>query len=349
MVKTCLPPGGGTERRKMMKLNRNPNQSDGKRRLRVLCAFLAAATLLGAVGCRSKDPSEGSDTTAESRFEEGTTVEIHAGQPAEPPAEPPAESEDVGGEETPDPADRDEVTIMDEIQYEMTKGEQPTGDGAILIIPAEGTAVTGTPLTAYVKLTEQLEDYNYFIVDWGDGTWSYNGPYQSHQQGALSHTYKQPGSYEVKACGINLNAGRRKGWTEAQTLVVSGEAYSPADTMITKVTPIGSTLGGDEYAFAYIADGDSTTRWQSASTFGTKANEYIGYIFDDTYTLDSLEIKFPADLEEFPSNISVEYTTDGGETWYMLPHYYYVLPNSEGYYDCFMGFPNPQGATRSLP
>ena len=325
----------------MKKIRRRLDRSDGAYKLRALCAFLAAATLLGTVGCRSNDrPSETTDTAADTHYGEGTAAE------SSPDQTRPPEDETTSAE---DPTDRPEVTIMNEIQYELTQNEQKLGDGVTLTLPASETAVTGTQLTAYVQLTEQLDDYNYFIVDWGDGTWSYNGPYQSHQRGEVYHTYRQPGSYEVKACGINLKAGRRKGWTAAQTLVVSGEAYTPAEKMITGVTPIGSTLGGDAYSYAHIADGDNATRWQSAVTFGATANEYIGYIFDDTYTLDSLEIKFPADLEDFPSNISVEYTTDGGKTWYMLPHYYYVLPNSEGYYDCMMSFPNPRGATLSLP
>ena len=322
-----------------MSISLNPNQSNHKNKRRVLCAVLATATLLGTVGCRSnRPPSE------ESNFDETTNTAVDT--------DTDTDAGSYNGEETThseDPADPNEVTIMQEIQYESTRNEQKSGDGVTLTLPAAETAVTGTRVMAYVQLTEQLEDYNYFIVDWGDGTWSYTGPYQSHQRGELSHTYKQPGTYQVKACGINLDAGRRKGWTEPQTLTVSGEAYSTADHMITTVTPIGSSLGGDAYAYAHIADGDNTTRWQSAQSLSVKANEYVGYIFDDTYTLDSLEIKFPADLEDFPSNISVEYTTDGGETWYMMPHYYYVLPNSEGYYDCFMGFPNPQGATLVLP
>jgi hypothetical protein len=131
-------------------------------------------------------------------------------------------------------------------------------------------------------------------------------------------------------------------------VAVSGEDYTP-DNLITQVTPIGSSTAGDAYGFANIADGDNGTRWQSTTAKSSNTEEYIGYVFDKTYTLDMLEIKFPADLDEFPMNISVEYTTDGGETWYMMPHYYYVLPNEEPVYECFMHFPNPTGATLGLP
>ena len=342
-----------------------------KNKLRALCAFMAAVTLFGAVSCKSNEtPAEtsaSSDTVAETRREETDPVETDPVEtdPVETdPVEttpdggddgddlPPDDSseETTGGdEEVEEPVQRDPVTVQGEIRYEMTQNEQPAGDGITLSLPNGGTAVTGTKVTAYLRLTEQLEDYNYFIVDWGDGTWSYNGPYQSHQQGEAYHTYKQPGSYEVKACGVNLDAGRRKGWTETQTMVVSGEAYSPVDNMITTVYPLGSTESDEAHGFDLIADGDNTTAWRSATAKTADVQEYIGYVFDKTYTLDSLEIKFPEDVEAFPANISVEYTTDGGKTWYMMPHYYYVLPNSEGYYDCWMNFPNPLGATLVLP
>ena len=335
-----------------------------KLKLRVICCLLAAVTLLGAVGCRTSDPApENTDTTAESRYEKETAAETdpvetspdsdettadttpETSPEGETTPSDPTEEETTPGEEE-DPTPGYEVLIMNAIQYETTKAQQKSGDGVTLTLPAEGQ--TGVQLTAYLKLTETLEDYNYFIVDWGDGTWSYNGPYVYYQQGEVRHTYKKPGTYEVKACAINLELGRRKGWTETQTLVISGEDYAP-DNLITKVTPIGGTMAGEEFAYANIADGDNTTKWLSKNSDSRTPDEYVGYLFDDTYTLDTLEIKFPDDEESFPSNISVEYTTDGGKTWYMLPHYYYVLPNSEGVYDCYMNFPNPLGATLVLP
>ena len=335
-----------------------------KLKLRALCCFLAAVTLLGTVGCQKSDvpveTSASSDTVAETVREEETEAEDTADEtdpnvenpPAdtvleEAPPEEPLPEEPLPEDPLPDePIVDNSVTITGEIQYELTRAEQSVGDGVALSVPAEGQ--TGVTVTASLQLQVTLEDYNYFVVDWGDGTWSYNGPYESATRATLSHIYKQAGTYEVKGCSVNLEAGRRKGWTESKTVVVSGETYTP-DNMITKVTPIGSTTAGDGYAFANIADGDNATRWQSQLANKASVEEYIGYIFDDTYTLDMLEIKFPAEVTTFPSNISIEYTTDGGETWYMMPHYYYVLPNEEPVYDCLMNFPNPQGATLVLP
>ncbi len=196
-----------------------------------------------------------------------------------------------------------------------------------------------------------LENYNYYIVDWGDGTWSYNGPYvynDDHKvMGEVYHTYKKAGSYKLKACAVNLGVGKLYGWTEEQTLTVTGDDY--AGNMITGVSAISSANSDNAHSAAKIADGDNSTRWQSAVSDSVSSQDYVGYLFDGYYTLDTLEIKFPSDVQIFPSNISVEYTTDGGENWYMLPHYYYVLPNSEGLYSCIMNFPNPKGATLDLP
>ena len=206
-------------------------------------------------------------------------------------------------------------------------------------------------LTAYVMPDIDLENYNYYIVDWGDGTWSYNGPYvynDDHKvMGEVYHTYKKAGSYKLKACAVNLGVGKLYGWTEEQTLTVTGDDY--AGNMITGVSAISSANSDNAHSAAKIADGDNSTRWQSAVSDSVSSQDYVGYLFDGYYTLDTLEIKFPSDVQIFPSNISVEYTTDGGENWYMLPHYYYVLPNSEGLYSCIMNFPNPKGATLDLP
>ena len=247
------------------------------------------------------------------------------------------------------------ITDMKEIEYEMTQNAQKTGANVNLITPPASTAKTGASLTAYVSLDIALDNYNYYVVDWGDGTWSYNGPYAYNDKykvvGEVYHTYKKAGNYQVKACAMNLASGKMYGWTAPQTLKVSGENY--VDEMIQNVKAIGSTTSGENYGFANIADGNNKTKWQSAVSDSVASEDYIGYLFDGYYTLNTIEIKFPADVAIFPSNISIEYTTDGGKVWYSMPHYYYVLPNSVtengGPYNCIMNFPNPKGATLSLP
>ena len=222
-------------------------------------------------------------------------------------------------------------------------------NGAALTLP--GGAATGEQVTALVNMGVPTGNYNYYVVDWGDGTRSYNGPYVYAEDwrvdGEVYHTYKKAGAYPVKACGVNLEAGKMTGWSEAQTLTVTGGDFD--GSLIGNVTPVCSSRCGKAFDAKQIADGDPATSWRCQPSVSADSSEYVGCLFDDYYTLDTLEIDFPEKMPVFPSNVTVEYTTDGGETWYMLPHYYYVLPNAEGLYDCVMKFPNPQGMTLSLP
>jgi hypothetical protein len=261
---------------------------------------------------------------------------------------------DKPGQATPEEPDFEkapEVQIVNEIQYELTRNLQRQGENVSLFIPHANGGKTGGEVIAQVKMEKATEDFNYYVIDWGDGTWSYDGPYAAEKNylptAEVPHVYKKAGEYQVKACAMNLKAGTINGWTDVKTVKVSGDDYRPE--MITTVTPIGSSSAGEEYDSSNIADGDNTTKWKSALSDSPETQEFVGYLFDGYYTLDAIEIKFPADSEIFPSDISIEYTTDGGFVWYMMPRYYYVLPNSEGYYTCVMNFPDPMGATLSLP
>lgn len=240
---------------------------------------------------------------------------------------------------------------LKEIVYEESSNPRKIGSNVNLVIPVSSSAVTGAKLTAYVMMDTALENYNYYVVDWGDGTWSYNGPYvydDAHKVlGEVYHTYKKAGSYQIRACGVNLALGTLYGWTAPQTLEVKGPDYT--GSMIRSVKPVSSGSKSASTGAELIADNDNDTAWESKVSDSVASDDYIGYLFDKYYTLDTLELKIPSSLSVFPSNISVEYTTDGGENWYMLPHYYYVLPNSEGQYSCIMNFPNPKGATLVLP
>ena len=263
-------------------------------------------------------------------------------------------SGDKPGQATPEEPDFEkapEVQIVNEIQYELTRNLQRQGENVSLFIPHANGGKTGGEVIAQIKMEKATEDFNYYVIDWGDGTWSYDGPYAAEKNylptAEVPHVYKKAGEYQVKACAMNLKAGTINGWTDVKTVKVSGDDYRPE--MITTVTPIESSSAGEEYGCANIADGDNTTRWKSALSDSPETQEFVGYLFDGYYTLDAIEIKFPADSEIFPSDISIEYTTDGGFVWYMMPRYYYVLPNSEGYYSCVMNFPDPMGATLSLP
>ena len=226
---------------------------------------------------------------------------------------------------------------------------KPTAESTATLELPTGAA-TGERVTAFVSPGTPAGDYNYYVVDWGDGTRSYNGPYVYAEdwraKGEVYHTYKKAGSYRVKAAAVNLAEGAFNGWTGEKTLEVSGDDFD--FKLIEGIEPICSSSKvcfGAKNAF----DKNALTRWESKAAFSNENGAYIGSLFDDYYTLDALELDFPKKTDSFPSNVTVEYTTDGGETWYMLPHYYYVLPNSEGLYSCVMNFPNPKGLTLSLP
>ena len=231
------------------------------------------------------------------------------------------------------------------IVYEQSRNAMRQGANVNLVVPPAAEAVTGKQLTAYAMLDTEVDNYNYYVVDWGDGTWSYNGPYAYNADyrvlGEIYHTYKRAGTYQLRAAGINLAMGELYGWTEPQTLTVTGPDYE--GEMITAVKPFASSTAEGSSA-DLIADNSNATAWRSAGSDSAAQQEYVGYLFDDYYTLDSLEVKIPDDVNVFSSNIAVEYTTDGGESWHSLPRYYYVLPNAVNY-NIIMNFPNPKGAT----
>ncbi len=265
------------------------------------------------------------------------------------------QKQDPGNEatspEAPTPELSDEVHIMNGIEYELTANRQQAGEDVVLTLPHPNGLKTGTEYAAQVLLNRSTNNFNYYVVDWGDGTWSYNGPFVNSDTakvtGEVRHAYRKAGEYQVKATAVNLEYGRQFGWTETKTVKVSGNDFS--GDLIADVFPFSSSAADGDFGAGNVADGVNGTVWKSAPSDDPSTEEYVGYIFKDHYTLDTIEIKFPADAETFPSNISIDYTTDGGKVWYMLPHYYYVLPNSEGYYTCDMGFPDPKGATLSLP
>lgn len=238
---------------------------------------------------------------------------------------------------------------LEPIVYEQSLNTMREGTNVNLVVPPQSSAVTGESLTAYVMLDTELDNYNYYVVDWGDGTWSYNGPYAYNTDhkvlGEVYHTYKKAGTYQVRAAGINLAEGELYGWTAPQSLTVTGSDWE--GNMVKAVEPIASSQSGDDAAADKIADNDNETAWESKEAQSVAEEDYVGYLFDDYYTLDKVEVKIPDDVTIFPSNISIDYTTDGGQTWYMLPHYYYVLPNAVNY-NIIMNFPNPKGATLVL-
>lgn len=233
-----------------------------------------------------------------------------------------------------------EAIDLQDIQYETTKLEQKTS--SLLHVKVNPTAKTGEAVTASVTVHKETDEFVYFIVDWGDGTWSYDGPYQKGTPGSLQHVYKTAGDYSVKAICKGLPSGETIGWSQADRISVTGDAVPTH--YLTHVRPIGSDPSEDPYGVENISDNSNQTVWRSQDMSETY-EPWVGYEFDHYYSLETLEIKISSDCATFPANLSIDYTTDRGRTWYSLPKYYYLYSYEEGRYDPDMAFPNPKGAT----
>lgn len=245
------------------------------------------------------------------------------------------------------------------ITYSESKNPQNINNSDIMVVlPENPRTTTGAEFVIRTKIQSNYvypyaSMYIYYVVDWGDGTWSYQGPFGQSQdyQVVVDHThrYKQPGSYDIKVVALPLSHDEIIGWSEPVTVEVTGSAYDHAG-MITKVTAISSEADSKSSGAANILDGDSSTSFVSAyvPTDDVDAMKYAGLIFDKNYTLDKLEIQIPESADVFPSNISIEYTTDHGKTWTFLPKYYYLYDYEVGRFNPIMNFPNPKGATLVL-
>jgi hypothetical protein len=241
------------------------------------------------------------------------------------------------------------------IEYKLSEAVQKSNPRQVSVsLPPLPSFSTGEEVTAGVHLHTTLATvqnpnvYYYAIIDWGDGSWTYNGPYESKEGvPSLSHAYKTAGEYSVKAAAVNIADGKLYGWSAEETLSVSGSYFAPAP--INRLKPFSSSINAKSDSLESILDGKIATKVKTGEAADSSVEEYIGFMFDDWYSLDRLEIQFPTGEEYFPSNIAVEYTTDGGETWYSLPKYYYLYDYEVGRHLPLMRFPNPLGATLSLP
>lgn len=244
--------------------------------------------------------------------------------------------------------------VLEPITFEQTttKQEEDLFDNVSLSMPPYEEYFTGEEVSVNVRLNTILDDsnpYYYTIVDWGDGTWGYMGPYVSSSSKKstceLKHVYKKAGTYSVKAACLGLNGGVLYGWTPAESLSVTGSDYTH-EGLIDNLKPVASS-SQEGHSAENIAD-NSDSYFLSKEAEDYDVPEWVGYYFDRVYQLDRVEIKIPANAETFPSNFAIEYTTDYGKTWYSLPKYYYLYDYSVGRFQPIMRFPNPSGATLSL-
>lgn len=237
------------------------------------------------------------------------------------------------------------INISD-IAYEQTSLNQEESQDIIVNINPE--CKTGETVYATVSVNRALGEYNYSVVDWGDGTWSYCGPFKDGVSGKCEHAYKTPGTYYVKGFLKSLEDADSIGWSHGTQIDVSG-AILKDNKLITAVEAISSNDFSKKYSRKNVVDNDNKTVWRSELAKDVQTEEWIGLEFDRTYRLNTLEVKIASDCKVWPSNISVEYTTDRGENWYSLPKYYYSYEYSKDRYSPIMDFPCPKGATLVLP
>lgn len=252
---------------------------------------------------------------------------------------------------------------LEEIEYLSSLYEKTTDDTYLTVsIPTKETIRTGETVNVSTKIKatkiwkknsgDVVAGAVYFVVDWGDGTWSYNGP--GVQNGDLKstvvnrHEYKRAGTYYISAAAFCMQTNEMVGWTEGKKIVITGEE-KPYENLISELKPVSSACASAQYGAEAVADSDSGTYFKSTPAEDAYEEQYVGYLFKDNYTLDKIEIQIPADAEIFPSNIAIEYTTDYGKTWQFLPKYYYLYEYAKGIFNPIMRFPNPKGATLVLP
>lgn len=238
---------------------------------------------------------------------------------------------------------------MRPIEYEMSDTAKEMNEEIAVSVP--DSCMAGEAVTASARVQPKMPNtYTYSILDWGDGTWSYLGPgilnLEASTTFSVEHVYQTEGTYFVRAAVVDMRQGSLLGWSPSAVVQVSGNYQR--DDMIRNVSFISSPAYDRSHEAENIADNDNETSFRSIGTTAVDNQAYVGYLFDDYYSLDCIEIKFPKNEEIFPSNIAVEYTMDGGETWHHFTKYYYLNKYAEGAYQPFMGFPNPNGATLSL-
>lgn len=248
---------------------------------------------------------------------------------------------------------------LKEIRYAESLYEKTYDDTFLTVnVPAKDSVGTGEEITVSTKIkanktwkkgnADIVAGAVYFVVDWGDGTWSYNGPGVQNADMKSTvvhkHVYKKAGTYYISAAAFCMQTNEFVGWSEGKRLVVEGEDHARGDA-IRDLAVISSAACDGDHSAETVTDGDGSTYFKSTPAEDPYEEQYVGYLFDDNYSLSQLEVTVPKEAEIFPSNIAVEYTSDYGKTWQSLPKYYYLYDYAKGIFNPIMRFPNPQGAT----
>lgn len=236
---------------------------------------------------------------------------------------------------------------LENIKYEVSNMSQKSRDYQMNLNMSPITVYSvGETVSISTTLTNPLgasNKYAYYIADWGDGTFSYEGPASAitgrKTVKTLSHRYRNAGVYKIKTAAVDLSNGTLYGWSAAEEVTITEGIDN--EKLINNLKPIASS---NEASAGNILDGENSY-WLSNSAADSSISEWVGVLFDKVYSLSTIEVKLPKSVTEFGSNISLEYTTDGGKTWYSLPKYDYLNDYAIGRYSPIMRFPNLLGGT----
>ncbi len=163
-----------------------------------------------------------------------------------------------------------------------------TGLAVACSLSADFTATTASPVQ--VPYAQDLdEEMLYYVFDWGDGTVAPSSIKRSGIHGAMEHTYAGPGTYEGRFCAVSIS-GRQSEWTPFAVEVTGppGEAR-----------PVIGSRGA----------------WTSEPAENYWDAPACELKLDGLYALDQLTVK---GSEGFPTHFRIEYSINGGKTWYKL-------------------------------
>lgn len=230
-----------------------------------------------------------------------------------------------------DPVAKDDLTAKDEymmMKYQPADRNAPdfTQKGTGISVAGLSNTQVGEKLEFTATDTQLTAQFIYYLFDFGDGTQSIAGPYESKVTGKITHTYHVPGEYKVHVKAFAILGKGETGWSEPHELHVTGET---------------ATCGYIKPKEAFASSGDATAlidekidRVLTTSEDDTVA--YAGLKFDKNYRMDTLEIDTVKN-EQFPDNFVIQYSTDGGEVWYPLPTHNFTASGMK------MNFPVPNG------
>ena len=180
---------------------------------------------------------------------------------------------------------------LKEIIYEQTILNQKVNENEILFSLKPITEhEVGDEVYADAILSAKLSSdnpYYYIVIDWGDGTWAYRGPYisstETQSNPRLYHRYYQEGTYSVKALAIELTTGKTHGWSESLEYVITGNKLKKE--FINQVKPIASSKDKTNGNLEHILDNNNETFFKTAEAQDYDEPQYVGLIFDDFYRL----------------------------------------------------------------